>query len=680
MFFTSAKLTTVRRLGIKLFSALSAWLLAGAAARADTWSLWANVNLTSPQLGGAGGRLANDGTNIFFSTYLDGVYRATLADKNFSGMPLTGFPLWDANTNTNGFAVSAVAATPQGTVVIAGSQVQVATNSILFNPPGSSTNTLPVFYWWDETNQLWHASAISGKLYPYTGNVGNFSLAPDGSLWACSGFYPYAYRSTNGGKNFTAFDINARVPTNYFPLPLTTSQFTFGEIFSVCAGWNNEVVIGTETGGFLHTTNNGATWRSLDPNYTNTNSTNPLGRTGDARVAGIDHYGNFLCRNFLMSVSPARSNWFGVPFIGWRPRDNLVFNASGGFTNGLAPITVVTPPSGMTFGFANQNYLLQGGVQRAFNGKNWSQFNQGTGLNFPFSTNLPNYTNLLGQGNCITMVSNVVFIGVGSQIYSFDSVVIPNRPPVARPLNQNLWENSPTNFTLAARDADGDALNFSILAPPLHGNLTGPPPDLTYTPSNNFIGLDGFTFTADDSKATSAPVVVNFYVNKPTNTLSSIALTSPADGTVFIAPATITLIAAASDPDGITQVFFYYSSFANGITNVTAAPYTTTLTNVAAGDYTFSARAFDAKGARTWSAPVRVTVLPFIPQLNIRRTDSENVTVTWPLDTDDFYLETAPDISGPWMLSPQAQLYLPTGQSATIPKVDQQFFRLMHPQ
>ena len=46
-----------------------------------------------------------------------------------------------------------------------------------------STNTLPLFYWWDETNQLWHASGISNKSYPYTGNVGNFSVAPDGSLW-----------------------------------------------------------------------------------------------------------------------------------------------------------------------------------------------------------------------------------------------------------------------------------------------------------------------------------------------------------------------------------------------------------------------------------------------------------------------------------------------------------------
>ena len=286
------------------------------AARADSWQSWGNVYAGNTQFGGAGAQLATDGTNMYYSTYLSGIYRGAFADRNFSALPLTGFPLWDANTNTNGYALTHVAVTPQGTLVISGSPVFVTSNNIAFNPSNTPPNTLPVFYWWDETNRLWHASVITGKTYPYTSNVGNFSIAPDGSLWACSGFYPYAYRSTNGGKNFTAFDINARVPTNYFPLPLTTNQFTFGEIFSVCAGWNNEVVIGTETGGFLHTTNNGVTWRSLDPNYTNTNSTNPLGRTGDARVAGLDHYGNFLCRNFLMSVSPARSNWLGVSLIG----------------------------------------------------------------------------------------------------------------------------------------------------------------------------------------------------------------------------------------------------------------------------------------------------------------------------------------------------------------------------
>ena len=270
------------------------YFLTATSAHADIWNYWGSVAVAN----GSGPKLATDGTNLFYATILDGVYRAALADRNFSHLPMTGFPLWDALTNTNGFGVVNVAATPQGTLVICGSQISVSSNNITFKPPGSANNTNSVFYWFDETNQLWHAAAVANRPYPYTSNVGNFSLAPDGSLWTCSGFYPYAYHSTDGGKNYTAFDINARVPTNYLPMP--SGQGTFGALFSIQALWNNHVVIGTETGGYLRSTNNGTNWTSLDPNFTSTNSINPLGRIGDARIGGLDHYGNVLLNNFLM--------------------------------------------------------------------------------------------------------------------------------------------------------------------------------------------------------------------------------------------------------------------------------------------------------------------------------------------------------------------------------------------
>ncbi len=657
---------------MRMFLLLAVFLFPSATFRAsaDTWSHWTDVAIPNAQFGASGAQLATDGTNIFYSTLLDGVYRTTFANGYFSAMPLNGFPLWDANTNTNGFAVQHLAATPQGTVVISGSPVNVSSNSITFNPPGSSTNTRPVFYWWDEANQLWHASVITGKNYPYTSNVGNFSIAADGSLWAGSGFFPYAYRSPDGGKNFTAFDINARVPTNYFPMPLS-NQGTFGALFSICAGWNNEVVIGTETGGFLHTTNNGATWRSLDPNFTSTNSVNPLGRTGDARVAGIDHYGNFLCENFLPASSPAQAIWSGVKLISWNPRDGSVFAATNGLPAGYGVSFVLTRSSGVTYTFMNQGSNNLGGVYRALDGKNWSQFNDGLP---PVS---PNVGTAHAAGNCLTVVSNTFYLGFGTAIYSFDSTPPPvvNRPPVARPQNVNLWENTATNFTLTGGDADGDALNFTVVTAP-HGALTGTPPDLTYTPTNNFTGLDFFTFTVDDGQMTSAPVVVNLAINPLTNTLSAIALTNPVGGNYFIAPTNLLLAANASDPNGIRVVNFYSGRLIIG--QVTNPPYVLT-TNLAAGDYTFSARAIDNLGARTWSAPVRVSVLPVAPRASFKQIDSENVAVMWPLELDGFFIETAPEVNGPWTLAATPQLFFTNGQTATIPKADKQFFRLMRP-
>src|SRR4051794_32586984 len=104
MFDTAVRLA---KLSVAIFCAASSLLCARAD---DTWEYWASV----PTVNASAPKLATDGTNIYFSTLLDGVYRATLDDRNFSLMPMTGFPLWDANTNTNGFAAQNIATTPQG--------------------------------------------------------------------------------------------------------------------------------------------------------------------------------------------------------------------------------------------------------------------------------------------------------------------------------------------------------------------------------------------------------------------------------------------------------------------------------------------------------------------------------------------------------------------------------------
>ncbi len=654
-----------------IFSLLTAFLIF--TARADSWLPWADVPIFNQQFGATGAQLANDGTNIYFSTDFSGVYRAALADGNFSAMPLTGFPLWDATTQTNGLAVTAIAATPQGTVVIAGSPVFATTNAIVFNPSNLPPNTLPVFYWWDETNQLWNPSVIVGKTYPYTHNVGNFSLAPDGALWACSGFYPYAYRSTNGGKNFIAFDINARVPANYLPVPTTTNQTSFGEIFSICAGWGNEVVIGTETGGFLHTTNNGVTWRSLDPNFTDLNSTNPLGRIGDAHVAGVDRYGNFLCANFQSSQRPGLTNWNNVKLIGWRPADSSIFNAANGLPSSFGATLALTRSSGVTYTFMSQGSNNLGGIYRMLDGKNWTQFNDGLA---PVSANVGN---ALAGGNCITAVSNVFYIGSGAEVFTFDSTPPPvvNRPPVALPQNMNLWQNSPTNLTLAGSDADGDALNFTVTQFPTNGILTGTPPDLTYAPNTNFVGIDRLFFQVDDGMATSAPVVVNLAVTAPTNPPPVVSLTTSAGSGWVLSPGAVTVTASIMVSNNFQFLIFYNGT--NQVAFVSNPPLSFTFTNLLPGDYLLEVQAVNHAEGRAWAAPVRVTVLPVAPRATIKQCDAENVAVTWPLTLDGFFLETASDLNGPWTLAPQPPLFFTNGQTATIPLSDQQFFRLMHP-
>jgi hypothetical protein len=91
-----------------------------------------------------------------------------------------------------------------------------------------------------------------------------------------------------------------------------------------------------------------------------------------------------------------------------------------------------------------------------------------------------------------------------------------------------------------------------------------------------------------------------------TNTPPSVSLTSPANGSTFTAPATITLTANASDSNGVSKVDFYRNG--TWIGTDTASPYSFTLSGVAAGSYSLSANATDNLGALGSSNSVSVTV------------------------------------------------------------------------
>jgi cellulose 1,4-beta-cellobiosidase len=89
----------------------------------------------------------------------------------------------------------------------------------------------------------------------------------------------------------------------------------------------------------------------------------------------------------------------------------------------------------------------------------------------------------------------------------------------------------------------------------------------------------------------------------------AVSLTSPANGAVFTAPATIPLSANASETGGsIAQVQFLNGSTVIG--TVTTSPYAFTWTNVAAGSYSLTARATDGSGNTATSPAVSVTVNP----------------------------------------------------------------------
>ena len=105
------------------------------------------------------------------------------------------------------------------------------------------------------------------------------------------------------------------------------------------------------------------------------------------------------------------------------------------------------------------------------------------------------------------------------------------------------------------------------------------------------------------ARATSAPVVITL------NGRPAVTMTSPTNGSPFLAPATVSLNAIASDPDGsVSTVEFYQGATLITTGTGNGTNFSTIWSNVAAGVYSLSARAIDNLGTVTISTQVNITV------------------------------------------------------------------------
>ena len=111
----------------------------------------------------------------------------------------------------------------------------------------------------------------------------------------------------------------------------------------------------------------------------------------------------------------------------------------------------------------------------------------------------------------------------------------------------------------------------------------------------------------------------------------TVAITNPSSGTVFTAPANVTIQASATDSDGsVTNVQFLVGSTV--LANVTTSPYAATTNGLPAGSYTLSTIASDNNGAKaTNSISISVNNPPTVaitnPPSGTIFTASANVTI-----------------------------------------------------
>jgi regulation of enolase protein 1 (concanavalin A-like superfamily) len=170
---------------------------------------------------------------------------------------------------------------------------------------------------------------------------------------------------------------------------------------------------------------------------------------------------------------------------------------------------------------------------------------------------------------------------------------------------------APATVSLAASasDADGGVARVEFYA---GGTLLGSDTTSPYSFSWSSVPAGSYTLTAvarDTAGATTTSSSRSITVSGSTsgNTPPSVSLTAPSSGATYVAPASITISASASDADGsIARVDFYRGSTL--IASDTTSPYSVSWTSVAAGSYTLTAVARDNGGASTTSAARSIIV------------------------------------------------------------------------
>jgi len=105
--------------------------------------------------------------------------------------------------------------------------------------------------------------------------------------------------------------------------------------------------------------------------------------------------------------------------------------------------------------------------------------------------------------------------GNNAVLDSFSITKAVNSPPVANNQAINVIKNTATPITLTATDPNNNPLTYSIVAQPTHGSVsptTPGGPSRTYTPANNYLGPDSFTFKANDGTVDSNTATISINV------------------------------------------------------------------------------------------------------------------------------------------------------------------------
>ena len=188
-------------------------------------------------------------------------------------------------------------------------------------------------------------------------------------------------------------------------------------------------------------------------------------------------------------------------------------------------------------------------------------------------------------------------------------------------------EDASVAVNLSGSDIDGDGLSYTVVTTPAHGSLSGTAPALTYTPSENYNGADGFTFKVNDDTLDSAPAQVSITVN-PLNdapvaigTLASVNENS-----------SVNITLSGSDIDGDAMTYRVQSGPAHGSLSGTAPVliYTPDAYYNGADSFTFVANdgQVDSAPATVLITVTDINYLPIVFSQNLSTDEGVDLPIT----------------------------------------------------
>jgi hypothetical protein len=476
---------------------------------------------------------------------------------------------------------------------------------------------------WDENGQVWTSAAVNIQAtYAPTVSITN-PLNGTVAIWKPTNTIYAAAGDADGTVTQVAFytgttllgnDTTSPYSWNWVSLPLGTNQLT-------AKAWDDFSVCSTSAIVNLVVTNVPPTVRISAPTngsvryWKVTNTITAVASDPDGTVTQVSFYAS-TTRLGVDTTSPYSFAWYNAP-AGVHPltarvcdnngmcRTSAVVNLT--ITNTPPTITLTAPTNGSFLYWKTTNALTatatdpDGTVTQV-------AFYTGTALIGVDTTSPYSFNWTGGKAGVNALTARAWDNSRVCRTSAVVNVTITNRPPtgsITNPISGRTFAQ-PASVTINAVASDPDGSVTQVVFYAGTSNL-GVDTTSPYSVVWNNVKAGAYSLTVrigDNSGQFVTSSVVSITV---TNNRPSVSITSPTNNATFLAPASITINANASDTDGtVTQVVFYAGTSNLGAD--AASPYSIAWLNVGSGSYALTARAFDNNGGISTSTVINVSV------------------------------------------------------------------------